>query len=231
VVTASDIPEIPHGQVDFRLVDSRHTDSGPPEFGLADALASAALELHAAEGREQTARTAVRLARELVPGTDRAGLFVVERSGRVRTLATTDDVPESELLAPAEELWDSPLSVVDDGAGGCALFLRLRGHPSRFSVLSLYAKRPGAFADEAVVRVGRLLAAYVGIALETVAVTEQLTEAMHTRDVIGQATGLLMGRLNIDAAEAFDRLVRASQKGNVKLRDIASRIVDASAAE
>ncbi len=224
-MTASDIPEIPHAQVDFDLLPA-----GPPDAGLAEALAAAAVELHEAEGREQTARTAVRLARDLVPGTDHAGLFVVERSGRVRALATTDDVPASELLPPGEELWLSPLSVVD-GDAGCALFLRLRGHQSRFSVLSLYAKRPGGFADPAVVRVGRLLSAYVGIALETVDVTEQLTEAMHTRDVIGQATGLLMGRLGMDAAQAFDRLVSASQQNNVKLRDIASRIVDASATE
>ncbi|CAM5630955.1 transcription antitermination regulator [Streptomyces spiroverticillatus] len=232
-MTASDIPEIPHGQVDFGLphAPSAAPADGPADSGLAEALAAAAVELHEAEGREQTARTAVRLARDLVPGTDRAGLFVVERSGRVRTLATTDDVSASELLPPGEELWESPLSVADDGDDGCALFLRLRGHQSRFSVLSLYAKRPGVFADAAVVRVGRLLAAYVGIALETVDVTEQLTEAMHTRDVIGQATGLLMGRLDIDAAQAFDRLVSASQKNNVKLRDIASRIVDASATE
>ncbi|MFB9519365.1 ANTAR domain-containing protein [Streptomyces cremeus] len=225
-MTASDIPEIPHAQVDFDLLSA-----GPPDAGLAEALAAAAVELHEADGREQTARTAVRLARDLVPGTDHAGLFVVERSGRVRALATTDDVPASELPAPGEELWLSPLSVVDDGDAGCALFLRLRGHQSRFSVLTLYAKRPGGFADPAVVRVGRLLSAYVGIALETVDVTEQLTEAMHTRDVIGQATGLLMGRLGIDAAQAFDRLVSASQQNNVKLRDIASRIVDASATE
>ncbi|MFJ6696844.1 ANTAR domain-containing protein [Streptomyces sp. NPDC091272] len=225
-MTASDIPEIPYAQVDFRL---------------AEALASAALKLHETAGREETARAAVRLARDMVPGADHASLSVVERSGKVRTLATTlpqrcetacpDADDGGSPPVPGDELWETPVSRVADDAGGSALFLRLRGHQSRFSVLGLYAAKPHAFADEEPVRVGRLLAGYIGIALETADVQEQLQEAMQTRDVIGQATGLLMGRLNIDAVQAFDRLVRASQKGNVKLRDIASRIVDASATE
>jgi hypothetical protein len=39
-----------------------------------------------------------------------------------------------------------------------------------------------------------------------------------------------MERLDIDAAGAFDSLVRASQRENVKLRDLARRIVDAHSA-
>lgn len=220
-MTASDIPVNNYAQADFRL---------------AEALAAAALELHETAGREETARVAARLAQELVPAAEHAAVSVVERSGRIRTLAGTFD-EESEhtvgppLPLPAEDLWESPVARVDDAAGRSALFVRLRGPQSRFSVLALYAKGPHAFADADSVRIGRLLAAYIGIALESADMTEQLTEAMHTRDVIGQATGLLMGRLNIDAVQAFDRLVRASQKGNVKLRDIAARIVDATAAE
>lgn len=57
---------------------------------------------------------------------------------------------------------------------------------------------------------------------------EQLTEAMRTRDLIGQATGILMERLDIDAGGAFESLVKASQRENVKLRDLARRIVDAN---
>ncbi|MCZ9345570.1 ANTAR domain-containing protein, partial [Streptomyces sp. TRM76130] len=56
---------------------------------------------------------------------------------------------------------------------------------------------------------------------------EQLTEAMRTRDLIGQATGIVMERMGTDAAGAFDSLVKASQRENVKLRDLARRIVDA----
>ncbi|WP_433546766.1 ANTAR domain-containing protein [Streptomyces sp. CA-294286] len=245
-MTASDIPEIFHAQADF---------------GLAELLTSLAVELHETEGREETARAAVRLARDVIPEADHAGLFLVERSGRVRCLADTVGGGDAEVVlpVPGEDLWSSPVSRVADlsalrvpdgshgsddpcapggskgpvgtASPGSALFLRLRGHRNRFSVLTLHTTTPHAFAGDETIRRGRLVAAHVGLALEAADVQEQLTEAMHTRDVIGQATGILMGRLDIDAAQAFDRLVRTSQKGNVKLRDIASRIVNATAGE
>ena len=76
-----------------------------------------------------------------------------------------------------------------------------------------------------------LFTAHVGIALDSATLREQLTEAMRTRDLIGQATGILMERLDIDASEAFDSLVRTSQRENVKLRDLARRVIDAGEGE
>jgi AmiR/NasT family two-component response regulator len=49
--------------------------------------------------------------------------------------------------------------------------------------------------------------------------------AMAGRLVIGQAQGILMARLNVDADEAFAFLVRTSSTRNVKLREVASEIV------
>ncbi|WP_433798561.1 GAF and ANTAR domain-containing protein [Actinomycetospora sp. CA-084318] len=49
----------------------------------------------------------------------------------------------------------------------------------------------------------------------------QLRDAVASRDVIGQAKGILMHRFGIDATTAFRRLVEASQDMNVKLVDIA----------
>jgi AmiR/NasT family two-component response regulator len=44
---------------------------------------------------------------------------------------------------------------------------------------------------------------------------------MATRDLIGQAKGILMERYKIDAQRAFSLLVRVSQHSNRKLRDVA----------
>ena len=52
----------------------------------------------------------------------------------------------------------------------------------------------------------------------------QLREAMETRDVIGQAKGLLMERFKINESEAFDLLRDESSQTNVKLRDVAARL-------
>lgn len=218
----------------------------PAGLDLAEALTAAAQRLHETSTPDSTLDTAVRLAVDLVPGADHAGISVVERGDRRSTLAWTDDV-----VRTAEEdggpgaghqpywhrLWTTPVAVVEDSENGegdaalsglglrSALSLRLRADRRRLTVLTAYARKPRAF-DETALRIGRLFTAHVGIALDSATVREQLTEAMRTRDLIGQATGILMERLDIDAAGAFDSLVRASQRENVKLRDLARRIVD-----
>jgi hypothetical protein len=55
---------------------------------------------------------------------------------------------------------------------------------------------------------------------------DQLHEALASRDVIGQAKGILMERHGIGADEAFDRLVLISQTTNTKLSSVAAGIAD-----
>jgi AmiR/NasT family two-component response regulator len=64
-------------------------------------------------------------------------------------------------------------------------------------------------------------------------VIEQLTdkvdgleEALLSRDVIGQAKGILMERLHVTSDQAFDELRSASQKHNRKLRDMAAELAE-----
>jgi GAF domain-containing protein len=57
----------------------------------------------------------------------------------------------------------------------------------------------------------------------------QLDEALRSRDVIGQAKGILMERHKINADEAFQVLVRASQRGHLKLREVAQRVAETGA--
>jgi AmiR/NasT family two-component response regulator len=53
------------------------------------------------------------------------------------------------------------------------------------------------------------------------AVAENLRRAIDSRDVIGQAKGILMQRRGIGADEAFVLLRRTSQQLNVKLAELA----------
>ncbi|MGW3985786.1 ANTAR domain-containing protein [Streptomyces sp. NPDC004830] len=230
VVAASEFPGLPRF---------------PAGFELAEALTAASQHLHETLTPDGTLRTAARLAVDILPGADHAGISEFERGSTPRTLACTDDVVRAaeaghtggEEHAHWDRLWDSPVASIadseaDDGGDALAalglrsaLSLRLRADRRRLTVLTAYARKPGAF-DEDATRIGRLFTAHVSIALDTATVHEQLTEAMHTRDLIGQATGILMERQGVDAAAAFDSLVRASQRENVKLRAIARRIVD-----
>ncbi|MCU1352720.1 MAG: response regulator with putative antiterminator output domain [Acidimicrobiales bacterium] len=52
----------------------------------------------------------------------------------------------------------------------------------------------------------------------------QLREAIVSRDVIGQAKGVLMATHRVTADAAFQMLVRASQRLNVKVRQVAEEV-------
>ncbi|MFI8947863.1 ANTAR domain-containing protein [Streptomyces sp. NPDC053750] len=235
----------------FVVAASEFTDLPrfPAGFELAEALTAAARHLHGTESPDSTMSTAVELAVRLLPGAEHAGILEFERGSRLRTLAWTDEVVRFAAdprhggpRAPHpdwDNLWTTPVvRIADseaDGGGNAlaglglrsALSLRLRADRRRLTVLTAYARGPRVF-DEDATRIGRLFTAHVSLALDSATVREQLTEAMRTRDLIGQATGILMERLDIDAAGAFESLVKASQRENVKLRDLARRIVDAN---
>ncbi|MFJ9039904.1 ANTAR domain-containing protein [Streptomyces sp. NPDC102406] len=205
--------------------------------------------MHEQTGPRATLRTAVRLAVHLVPGADHAGIVTVGRDLVPESVSWSDDVASSAQALTGmpghrafwEELWAAPVATVEDtatvqGAGQnlavlgvrSVLALRLRTDRRHLTALMLYGRKPGGH-DETSLRMGRILAAHVSLAHDSATVQEQLTEAMRTRDLIGQATGLLMAREGVDAAEAFDHLVRASQQQNIKLRELAQRYVDAAA--
>lgn len=97
--------------------------------------------------------------------------------------------------------------------------------------LNLYARHPAAFdlLDHAK---GMMLASLAGVVItaassheEQECRVENLHAALTTRDVIGQAQGVLMERERISADRAFDTLRRMSQHANRKLLDVARDIV------
>jgi hypothetical protein len=53
-----------------------------------------------------------------------------------------------------------------------------------------------------------------------------LREALRTRTLIGQAIGILMTQEGLSTDEAFAKLVEVSSHSNVKLRDVAARMVE-----
>ena len=55
---------------------------------------------------------------------------------------------------------------------------------------------------------------------------EHLHRALESRDIIGQAKGILMERYDVDAAEAFELLVKLSQTSNTALTVVAEKLVE-----
>jgi hypothetical protein len=90
--------------------------------------------------------------------------------------------------------------------------------------LNLYSRTPVAFDDESE-HVGLLFASHAAIAYDAVRQQTGLARSVATRQLIGQAQGILMERHKITADQAFGLLVRASQHRNTKLRDVADALV------
>jgi GAF domain-containing protein len=100
--------------------------------------------------------------------------------------------------------------------------------------LNVYSRRADPLPD-AEVHLAGLLAQQAGAVLacalayqDVSAINAQLQEALASRDLIGQAKGILMHTERCDADQAFDILRRASQRTNRKLRDIAAELVAAT---
>lgn len=102
---------------------------------------------------------------------------------------------------------------------------------SAIGALNVYAGDRVGFDDDhaAVARLlGQLAAVLVNSALALFGATrlnDQLSQAVATREIIGEAKGILMEREGCTRDDAFDMLRRASQRENRKLRDIAEELV------
>lgn len=107
---------------------------------------------------------------------------------------------------------------------GSVLGVRLASRERGYGSLNIYANRDGAFT-QADAEVAEMLAAHATTAFAAAHRTEGLQEALESRATIGQATGIVMSKFDIDADTAFQFLTRISQHENTRLRDLAEAIV------
>jgi GAF domain-containing protein len=97
--------------------------------------------------------------------------------------------------------------------------------------LNLYSEKPEGFGDldEALLRlyVTAVTAAVANARryVEVCSLADQLGQALESREMIGQAIGVLMATRGFSAEEAFQELSRQSQNTNTKLREIAGWVV------
>ncbi len=89
--------------------------------------------------------------------------------------------------------------------------------------ITVLARSAGSLTERAE-RIGAPLAAVAGLVIARIGIGASFAEAMDSRDVIGQAKGILMERHKLGPDEAFDRLRAFSQHQNRRLRDIAEDI-------
>jgi len=122
---------------------------------------------------------------------------------------------EASLACGVQSVLSTPLSVKAEPLGALNLYSnenRLFDDHER----SLAAQ----FAQQAAVVLANTLAYTSATRLN-----DELRQAVETREVIGQAKGIIMAQRRCTRDEAFDVLRRASQRTNRKLRDIAAELV------
>jgi transcriptional regulator with GAF, ATPase, and Fis domain len=90
--------------------------------------------------------------------------------------------------------------------------------------LNLYASDPRRY-DHADLEAARVIAAHASVVLAYTRTERNLWRAIDTRNLIGQAQGILMERYRLTAAAAFEVLRRCSQRRNVKLVVLAEQLV------
>jgi hypothetical protein len=163
--------------------------------------------------------------------TDAAGLGLAHHPDLARPGLVTDGEARTE--GAGGEGWPSwaPRAVELGVRSVLSTGILPDGDPPRQAALNCYSKAPHGL-DHADRDTALLLASFAGVALHHTAArtaaelkAAHLNEALSTRDVIGQAKGILMERRGYDADTAFETLRHASQHLNVKLRDIAHTLV------
>jgi transcriptional regulator with GAF, ATPase, and Fis domain len=98
------------------------------------------------------------------------------------------------------------------------------GHSAR-GALTVYASGPDAFSEVSEL-VLPMFASRAGMALAYADKLDNLRRAIDTRQVIGQACGILMERHRLTSDQAFAELVAVSQRHHLKLRELAVRVVE-----
>jgi GAF domain-containing protein len=224
----------------------------PPE--LLNSLRALEEILPLQEDLETTMARIAEVSVRLVDGCDSASASVLE-DGEVRTPGASDQLAiELDLVqyqtgaGPClDAVTNGRILVVDDMKAEsrwpafCESALR-HGIVSSMSLplridgvtgsLNLYGRSQRGFREVASELI-ELLSNSASIALENSKVyaaskrlIDQLNEAIKSRELIGEAKGILMARERLSEDGAFEMLVRASQTTNTKLREIAQKIVD-----
>ena len=216
---------------------------------LAESLAEMARTLLDESAVDATLDRICEFAVKTIDACQAAGISMVER-GRVTSRSTTDEVPravdriqsetqegpcvdaikEHEVFITGslsqEQRWPDFAQRAHQETGvESILSLRLFAGEETMGALNLYSREGDAFDDHDIA-VGSVFAAHAAIAWSSSEREAQLEARADSRNVIGMAKGIIIAQQKVSDDEAFRILRRASQRMNIKLRELAERIVD-----
>lgn len=224
-----------------------HGPGGLPDAGSPLWLASAARRWHTEPDEHAVARSVTRSVAALLPAGAEASVTLLGPDHRPRPAvdpaapaAWLDAVqlqagegPLPEALAgrtaASDDLLTAPWprfqpAALDRGIRS-AVCLPLESGTRVLGALAVYAPEPADWSG-AGTQLLEPVAVHAALALAAVQRAVHLDRALESRDVIGQAKGVLMERYRITADTAFGILARASQDTNRRLREVAALVTE-----
>lgn len=207
----------------------------------------------------ETIETVIELVTELavttIPGTDGAGVTLVDDHGKRSLAPSTALVEQADALqyafdsGPCLTAWHDQITVrIDDVsaetawpewcAAAAALGIRsvlsvpLAVEGTSVGAMKVYAKRPDAYDAHAeqTLQLFAQQAAILLVNIRTLAdarrLSADLRNALTDRDIVGQAKGVLMAQGAVDEQAAFTQLVSASQRSHERLAEVARQLVE-----
>jgi GAF domain-containing protein len=220
------------------------------ELTAAADFATLARELQSQESERGTLQAVCELAKELL-NADHAA-FTALKYGRFRTVASTSEVPravdeiqydldegpcvyaiEEQTTFRSHDLGVDPRwprfgpQAVERTGIRSMLSHRIFVEGDTMGALNLYAIRPAAFGEDQQT-MGVVFATHAALAMQAVRAQDRarhLAVALESNRRIGTAIGVLMVRHQWREKEAFDAMRKYSQDHNIRLADVAERVV------
>ena len=200
-------------------------------------------------------RLVTSLATDTIPGTVGAGVTLIDETGRKSTTGASDPLVERAdslqyelgqgpcLTAwagrtvvrvddiPADPRWPEWSAAVEPLGLRAALSVPLVAGDAALGAIKVYADRPHAY-DVRAERVLTMFAAQAAVLLANIQTYEKaqrlsddLRDALRSRDLIGMAKGALMARDGVEEDVAFAMLATAAQREHKKVQDVAHAVI------
>ncbi|WP_376766921.1 GAF and ANTAR domain-containing protein [Spinactinospora alkalitolerans] len=222
---------------------------------IVTALSELTRVLSVEESMPETLQRILELAMRLIPGCHAASVTVLDAEGRPATAASTSaenqeldqrqyalgDGPCLDAarrhginrcrMGEAEQTWPEFTAIATSMGLRSYLSAGMVADDRPVGALNLSSRDVDGFdaLDETFIAMFSVPAAAVIAGRDryerTRGLAVQLERALDSRATIDRAVGIIMAQSNCDAEQAFERLRRSSNNQNVKLRDLAGRIV------
>jgi GAF domain-containing protein len=217
---------------------------------LSTALLQAARDISPDLDLQATLQACVDAATAAFPEIDHAGISIAHRDGQIETVAAsgplvgrldqlqydagegpclfalTDEPVVTVQYAAHEQRWPRFMPAAIAEGLRSQIGLRLFTEKRLLGGLNLYSTSTDTISAETV-RMAELFAAHATLAMGRAQREEHLHSAIASRQLIGQATGIVMERYSMNETRAFDYLLRVSSLSNIKLRTLARELVEA----